>query len=29
MLKYADFERAATTMPASRTKTWLMFQYKL
>lgn len=29
MLKYADFERADPTMPASRTKTWLMLQYKL
>lgn len=29
MLKYADFERASPTMPASRTKTWIMLQYKL
>ena len=29
MLKYADFERANPTMPASRTKTWIMLQYKL
>lgn len=29
MLKYADFERADPTMPASRTKTWIMLQYKL
>jgi hypothetical protein len=29
MLKYADFDRASTTMPASRTKTWLMLNYKL
>ncbi len=29
MLKYADFQRADPTMPASRTKTWIMLQYKL
>ncbi len=29
MLKYADFHRADPTMPASRTKTWIMLQYKL
>ncbi len=29
MLKYADFERANSTQPASRTKTWIMLQYKL
>ena len=28
-LKYADFERANSAMPASRNKTWIMFQYKL
>jgi len=29
LLKYADFERASPTMPASRTKGWIMLQYKL
>lgn len=27
-LKYADFERANATMPASRTKTWVSLEYK-
>ncbi|ESQ78345.1 alginate export family protein [Asticcacaulis sp. YBE204] len=29
LLKYADFERANTAMPASRTKVWVGFEYKL
>ena len=29
MLKYADFERNSSSMPASRRKTWIMLQYKL
>lgn len=29
LLKYADFERANTTMPASRTKLWFGLEYKL
>lgn len=29
LLKYADFERANTIMPASRTKVWVGFEYKL
>ena len=29
MLKYADFDRDSVTMPASRTKTWIMLNYKL
>ena len=29
VLKYADFQRAGPTMPASRTKSWIMLQYKL
>ncbi|MFT3998380.1 MAG: alginate export family protein [Asticcacaulis sp.] len=28
-VKYADFERADTTMPASRTKVWVSLEYKL
>ncbi len=29
MLKYADFHKDDPAAPASRTKTWVMFQYKL
>jgi hypothetical protein len=29
LVKYADFERASTTMPASRSKVWLGLEYKL
>lgn len=28
-LKYANFDRASVLMPASRSKTWIMLQYKL
>lgn len=28
MIKYADFDRALSTMPASRTKTWVQLAYK-
>ncbi|HTN40944.1 MAG TPA: hypothetical protein VLZ84_07320, partial [Asticcacaulis sp.] len=29
LLKYADFQSAGAPQPASRTKTWIMLQYKL
>ncbi len=29
MLKHADFDRGISAAPASRTKTWIMLQYKL
>jgi Alginate export len=28
LIKYADFERASSTMPASRTKNWVQISYK-